>query len=284
MACPYNCKNGKVFNPALRIWQDCPNCAGVLSELSSAVVTVEQEDAINALMIPDRYRSVTFSMDNFFEPDVYQVFLSSTLPAVLEKLKSIESSLLSGAKPNESCYFFASNYANILAYVYHCLKTAVKHGLSAVPYISLLDLKGLRNSVFDVVQELNAASYMDYVRSDVCFLAANASTSEDEAAVLADLLSERERRGLATIVFGYWSVPALKKAKRSLYFLIRESGKLSALKPYEVKTKQRVESEESSGGVKQPVGSLANPIGLEGSLQSGIILDSEGQGKVRKVF
>lgn len=258
--CPYNCKSGRLFNPELRIWQDCPHCAGVLSELTSATPSEEAEELRDMLHIPDMYKAAPFYINKFFEPSAFSIFAQSTFETVLSQLNLIERTISEGSVLNESCYFYVGIYADSLGYVYHVLQSAVKHGLSAVPYVSLLDLQGIRANTPHTARIYKGISYYDYTTADVCFVSATASVDVDEAAILADLLMERARHGLATQVFGYWSSTSLKKSKNGLHYLIHESKRLAALHPYEIKTKARLEAEYAQGKAPVKQGSLAAPM------------------------
>lgn len=257
--CPYHCKSGRLFNPGLKIWQDCPHCAGVLSELSSANPTEEAEELRDMLKIPDMYKGATFYMSKFFEPSAFMIFAQSTFDTVLSQLGLIERAISEGKTIKESCYFYVGMYADTLGYVYDVLQSAVKHGLSAVPYVSLLDLQGIRANTAHTARIYKDISYYDYTTADVCFVSATASADIDEAATLADLLMERARHGLATQVFGYWSSTSLKVSKNGLHYLIHDSKRLAALHPYEIKTKARVEKEYAQGTAPVQQGSLAAP-------------------------
>ena len=281
--CPYHCKSGKVFNPALRIWQDCPHCTGVLSELSSSQPTAEAEELQDMLRIPDMYKGAVFNLDTFVEAQAYSIFVPATFDIVLSQLKIILKSASEGRRLNESCYFYTGIYSDVLGYVYHTLQTAVKHGLSAVPFVSLLDLKGIRDSTVQTGRIYNNISYLDFTTADICFISVTASVDSAEAAVLADLLSERARHGLSTQVFGYWSEQSLKKSKNGLHFLISDANKLSILHPYEIKTQARLNAERqqitqpsfpgvengkfvsNAGATQSKGGSLASPATISGS-------------------
>lgn len=265
-ACPYNCKQGRLFNTVTRQFQSCPHCNDILNDLSSSQPLSQQsEDALARLGIPSELIGVKFDPDSFFDARAREVFANVTFRTVLDELVGIEMAINSGRVLRGSRYFFTGLYADVTGYVQHCLQEALRHGLSVVPYVSLVELQGIRADVTQVTRLYNQVSYYDYTTADICFLAATAVSTHDEILLLSELLAERERHGLSTYVFGYWSEVALKHGKNSLHFLISTEAKprLGLLKPYEVVTKARYAEQTGNKGSLNTLNNLGivAPVG-----------------------
>lgn len=242
MTCPYHCNHGRIFNTVLKTYQPCPHCASVIKEIGKPSTDTENPeqstfDILTKLGVPEQYRNARFNPDTFFTGKAEEIFARSTFVPVLEQLSAINTAIMDSHILLESCYFYVGIYAAIYDYVYDCLISAVKHGLTAVPYTSLKDLQGIRNNTSQMSKLYSNLTWYDYTSADICFLAATASADSNEAVILADLLHERARRALPTYVFGYWTQDALSKSKSGLYYLIDSNSKLlSLLKPYEIWT------------------------------------------------
>lgn len=254
--CPYKCKNGRIFNPVTRDYQPCPHCAGVLQALSSATPDDNALDLLDRLCIPTEYRNARFNPETFFEKATYDIFSWATLNPVIEQLSAIESAIISSQILVESCYFYTGGYSHVFEYVYSCLREAVVHGLTAVPYTSLKELCAIRASTSQMMKLYGEITWFDYTTADICFIAATASSDKADACILADLLQERERHGLPTYVMGYWADSALASAKNSMHYLISaESKRLGLLHPYEIVTTARY---QGNGSVQDALGVVSS--------------------------
>ena len=245
MACPYNCRNGRIFNTVLKTYQPCPHCAGAIQEVNNDNLADERLELLEMLDIPNRYRNAKFDPDNFFREDAKLIFASQTFKPVIEQLTSIEIAIMNSNILQESCYIYTgpNDNADVLSFVYSCLRQAVLNGLSTVPYVSLLDLQGIRSKTKALSRVYSRISYYDFALADICFVSATSEATASEASVLADLLSERERHDLPTYVFGYWSTHGYSSNKHSMRYLIGSSSRLGVLHPYEIMTKKRMEEE-----------------------------------------
>ena len=263
LTCPYNCNHGKIFNVALRKYEPCPHCASVLKELTSATPAEDTFTFLDALYIPKSYWNARFNPDTFFADKAGDVFARNTFEPVLAQLSAIDTAILSSRVLLESCYIYAGLYCDILTFVYSSLISAVRHGLTAVPYVSLKDLQGIRTNTKQMAHVYTNITWYDFTTADICFIAATASADNSEAILLAELLQDRARRDLPTYVFGYWSKESLAKNKNSLSYLIdADTDKLSLMKPYEIQTLYKYGNNGQALGTVSTLGVVSGTLGV----------------------
>ena len=243
--CPFNCVKGRIFDAVTHSFVSCPHCSGVLSELTSAKKeeNTQEVDLLEKLCIPNNYRDATFNPDTFFGNQSRRTFASSTFAPFLEKLVSVEDAIKRSRVLSESCYFYCGvpDAENMFAYVYYILRLALKHGLSAVPFASLMDLHEVRRMTPETSKLYTNLTWYDYTTADVCFLCSTAKASDSEFILLADLLQERARRGLSTYVVGYWTRDTLRKQKATITYLFSDDkSHLSLMSYYGVQTERAV--------------------------------------------
>lgn len=244
-----HCKNGRIFNIALKQWQPCPECTGIIKslELEKPAQPPEASEYLDKLCIPEEYRAIEFNPDDFFEAQTYSIFNKQTCEPVLEQLSSISVAIKSSKILRESCYIYTGVYSRTLDFVYSCLRNALTHGLTAVPYVSLKDLGAIRVHTRQMQKVYGNITWFDYTTADICIVAATAATDSDDVNVLAELIQDRERRALPTYVMGYWSQAALMANRSPLRFLISEqSNRLGLLKPYEIVSNNRYNNGDGS--------------------------------------
>lgn len=249
--CSYHCKNGKIFNTVLKTWQPCPECTSVTKTLEASKHTQDPDatEYLDKLGIPLEYRDTEFNPDTFFEATTYTIFNKQTCEPVLEQLSAISVAIKSSKILCESCYIYTGVYSRTLDFVYSCLKDAIAYGLTAVPYVSLKDLGAIRARTSQMQKIYSNITWFDYTTADICFVAATSGSDGDDINILAELIQDRERRGLPTYVMGYWSQAALLANRSALRFLINEkSNRLGLLKPYEIVTNNRYNNGE--GGLE----------------------------------
>ena len=219
--CPH-CTNGRIFVAPLKSWQPCPYCNGAVAEVKrSEEVKQSIDKKLLDLKVPSEYLDKTFDVKNFIiDPEAYKIFSEQSISEVIEKLVEIEEKIKSGEKLKHSYYIYTSVMSDYLSFVHSCMRAAILRNFSVKPFISLVDLAELRRGNASLIKEYDSL-YTDYTSCDICFLFAPAGASKNYDIVsLADVLSERERRGLPTIVIGYWAKDANSLVKSGIKFLL----------------------------------------------------------------
>lgn len=216
---------GKIINSITGEWMPCPKCKGVVAEATGAKgLTLESfadsdvsKSSYQALKIPKIYENLTYSgsllrsqAGAYFEGDVREYI------SVLDRVRD---GIISHVLPEYSMYLHAPNEIDIALWVYTVLRLAVDNGFTAVPYLSLHELYYLTE-----VQD-NRGLYIEYLNAQVCILDLAAVLKIDTVALLADIVSTRAKKGLPTIVTGYWKTEVLLRQYRlfNLYYLLSDS-------------------------------------------------------------
>lgn len=226
------------------VWIECTKCRGAINSAKSltAEVIAEQADSeftaeYDKLKIPQNYRKVYYSAyvlevqaSSYFAEDVKRT---------LEILDKIKFAIENGFLPAYSVYIHAPNEVDIAIWVYAILKTAVKKRMTAVPYLSVKELGYISNKDKDL--------FFEYANAQVCILDLSAKFDWETASTLADILGIRSKKGLPTIVTGYWSYKVItKKDSHGLTFLLTEDKeRLGLLKCYNLNHKGRYNQPET---------------------------------------
>ena len=226
--CQYNCNDrGMVFNPALKIFQPCPNCRNIDTMLVKE--DSQKKSIMDKLFIPLEYRDIgEVGSELLVEVNG---FSKESANVVASELHEIKERVYRGTLIPKSVYFFIPTQIDIKKYIYSAQKLALEKGMGVTPYISLNSLYSLIKLIdhFDYLDTTNGVvnsenktvnlalaqegynlykssgmTYYDFTKADICFLEATAMTAEKSWIALADLLAERSRLGLPTYVFGYW--------------------------------------------------------------------------------
>ena len=280
--CPYNCNKGRIFDSATHTFIPCPHCLGIVSELTSSKreENTQEIDLLDKLCIPDMYRDAKFNPETFFGAQSRRTFAASTFRPVLEKLVSIEDSVKRSRVLRESCYFYCGipDAESTYAYVYYILRLAVKFGLSAVPFASLMDLHEVRFRTPETSRLYSNLTWYDYTTADVCFLCSTAKAGDNEFVLLADLLQERARRGLPTYIIGYWTRETLKKQRATITYLFSDDEiRLSTLSYFGVQTERalRDSNGDTNAGYSQrntryttASAGIVNALAMAGNVQN----------------
>lgn len=281
-SCPYNCNKGRIFDSSTHTFIPCPHCSGIVSELTSSKreENTQEIDLLDKLCIPDMYRDAKFNPETFFGAQSRRTFAASTFRPVLEKLVSIEDSVKRARVLRESCYFYCGipDAENTYAYVYYILRLAVKFGLSAVPFASLMDLHEVRFRTPETSRLYSNLTWYDYTTADVCFLCSTAKAGDSEFVLLADLLQERSRRGLPTYIIGYWTRETLKKQRAMITYLFSDGDiRLSTLSYFGVQTERalRDSNGDANAGYSQrntryttASAGIVNALAMAGNVQN----------------
>lgn len=261
-ACPYHCRDGKVYMEVYKDFVDCPHCR----DIKKVVKTAESKgvDLYTVLQIPKAYKDAgVIDRELFTQGNL--PFSQDSINEVGGVLESINQAVYNESLLNLSCYIHTSNLVDHRLFVYGVQKLALEKSMSVVPFIScntlyalqrvgdfsmttLKDLTyrdattGLKDVPPDLIHAIDGyrlvqetdLTYYDYQTADLCIIEATANTTEKGWTGLADLLGERAKRGLPTYVMGYWG----SKASNGLRYLLQQTSvvRLDLLVPYEVRS------------------------------------------------
>lgn len=222
--CPY-CSNGRIFVPALRTWQPCPHCHGAIAEVKAGTAEKQAfEDKLRALKIPEEFIDKKFNPSSYIiDPAARRIYTEDSIEETMQQLIAIEDDLKNNKKLSHSYYLYTSVMSDYTSFVYSCMRAVLSFNNTTKPFISLYDLSKLREGNQMLMQQYDS-SYLDYTTCDICFLFASAGlTEKDDVIGLADILTERGRRGLPTIIVGYWSKESVAMRKTGISFLLANS-------------------------------------------------------------
>lgn len=272
-SCKYNCKKGKIYMESLRRLVDCPECRNITKVLKKP--DGKGSSIFDKLEIPPQYENAGVAGHELFNMRMLENFSITSINEVANLLERINKDLYSGKVTGVSCYIHTPNIIDIKAFVYGAQRLALEKGLGVTPFISCNTLYGLQrvgDYQFSTLQEFmdntgfkdvspdliltidgyrvvqrTDLTYYDFINADLCFIEATANTSERGWVGLADLLSERAKRGLPTYVIGYWS--SSSGGPRGVKYLINPAQgvtRLDLLVPFEIKAATSTEQ----GGVE----------------------------------
>ena len=277
--CPYNCNNGRIFDHKLHNFVPCPHCSGILSELTATRVDNTSETApeinlLDKLCVPEYYREASFKPNEFFGAESKTTFAESTFQPVLEQLIAIEDAINRSKVVCQSFYFYVGVPAenSTLQYVYCQLISAVKHGITTVPYASLKDLQAIRQQTAQASKLYENLTWLDFTSCDICFVCCTADADEEEFAILADLLQERSRRGLPTYVFGYWTKLWLRQHRKTISYLFTDNPRNLGMLTYsgimsKVAYREEAQKQSTSSGLLN----VLNQVNAGGVAPLGIV-------------
>lgn len=281
--CEYNCVRGMVFNHTLKKSEPCPIHGNV-----EVILETEDEQTgetpYTKLDIPPQYRvlgPIDKDLLNFNSSGAYT---QDSLTEVGNIMERVNTSIYNHEILALSFYLYTSNQVDTKRFVYGAQKLALEKSLSVAPFISANTLYGLQRvgdfplrSIREitvskgVLKEVHPnmlhavdgyrliqntdLTYFDFIHADVCFIDATANTTEKGWTGLADLLSERSKKGLPTYVMGYWGSKNPQAGQGLKYLLAGDNGgsmtRLDLLVPYELR---------SSKGQNNPSMSIAKPV------------------------
>ena len=197
----------------------------------------DRDQAVRELIIPKSYRDVSFDAEkvknnikrqNKRTGRLYKVY---NFTKYIELCNTILSDIRMGILPNKSYIIGAPNGFGKTSFVNECLITLRKHGFRVVPYISLIELAGIRtadeqrymkpyrkfkvsegNDVYylepnvsddylkrpQIIQ--NGYSFSEYINADCLFVSfSDVVSKEVESHLFYQLLNIRAAKGLPTI-------------------------------------------------------------------------------------
>lgn len=301
--CPYNCINGKILLES-RGYVPCPHCMGI--EKKAELLDESNEvNLYNLLKIPPQYRDIERVEDDVLKGLKDNVYVSNSILEVTTVLNNMTQAVRNGNVYGLSAYIHISNFVDIRRYVYGLQREAVKVGVGTVPYISLNTLAALlyasntaaegeleeklkkeRLMLGNIAYTTNAfkrlatdfpCDYYDYCKAPLVILEATAETLKKGWSALADLLSERTREGLPTVVFGYAASTSPSVVNELKWLVGENADRLDLLTVVELKTEKGMLGKRSFNNIAN-----INGEGNVGLQIPSMMVNTENTGEVRK--
>ena len=194
---------GKVIDRLTGKWVNCPKCYSAIKEAQNSVVGVDIEteaktsDVMDRLHIPKIYREIKYSEDIMRSHG--QDYILNDVTALIDICNRIRDDLLCGELPINSYYIHCPAVLDIDLWVYTLQRIAISKNISTVPYISVNELAKY------ITDNGYTDKYEDYINAQLCILDLSARITQIGSITLADLITVRAKKGLPTIVTGYWS-------------------------------------------------------------------------------
>lgn len=216
MLCDCCGDRGQIIDRVSGKWISCPKCKNAV-ELAKALPLQEQLEhsldtiKLDGLGIPKLYRNINYER-NILELQMKN-FVAGDVKIMLNRLDIIRDDLRIGILPSQSFYLHAPNEVDMALWVYTIQKIAVSKGLKTMPFISVKELSYLANKDYDEV-------YIEYLNTDLCILDLAAINSWTISNTIADVLAIRAKKGLATIVLGYWPYELIMKNDKTGFYCI----------------------------------------------------------------
>lgn len=211
--CPYNCKDGKLFNRATRKMEICPHCRDIREKQMRGEIPCEDGKTVaQKLRIPERFTGLAFDI-NMVIPSKFQS--TKLLPDSVQEVETVMQNIINDATlgdvPTRSYLFNLGECADANAFVYPLLMRAYKAGLSVAPLIYSMDLQKLRHKFENSLQEDVMPSakdefgdnYEDYISADICVVVIDAGASMKDVYAVRGIIDNRADKRKATIVITY---------------------------------------------------------------------------------
>lgn len=212
--CPYNCKDGKVYNRVSHRFEICPHCSELRVKQVRGEVECEGGLTVSELLrVPERYTGLSFNMDLVI-PNRYQQM--RLIPESVEEVGTVLNQLISdatmGEVPKRTYLFNLGDCADISAFVYPYMMRAYKAGLKVAPLVYSLELQRLRNKLersFEdeefrpSVLDKYGDNYDDYLDADICITVLDTGATIKDLNAIRGIIDNRAERGKATMVFTY---------------------------------------------------------------------------------
>lgn len=285
--CPFGCQNGLVLIPATGTRVACPHCRGANKYLDIEQSRDTPNPLFEVLKIPVQYQNVTESTP-YLTIDKIKVYPNGGVDAqeVANVLSDIVYGVEKGTLYRVSCYINVPPEIDMSEFVYGVQLDAVINEVGTMPYISANTLNFLlHNEVLgDLASEMTNETlasdgrtgktvplsrrlvdctgfdYMDYINSPLIFIEATSGTTRQGWVAVADLLSERSKRGLPTYVIGYWAFSACGDGS---YLETNSLGRMDRLLPVEIIPNQIIHSVTRDYSVSYTVPDNENENGVK---------------------
>lgn len=221
MICECCGNRGKIIDSITGQWIACPKCGSAINAAKAvgktdggSIADIDFSDyKFKELNIPEHYKRIKYTESSLNGQAVS--YYEGDFNNLVGYLNKVMGNLLAGILPDCSKYIHSPNEVDIALWVYSMQRIAVDRGISTMPYISVKELNYLSN------KEENRELFFNYVNTQLCFLDLGAVSNWEVASALADILGLRSKKGLPTLVTGYWSYETLEKNdKTGLRYLI----------------------------------------------------------------
>lgn len=211
--CPYNCKDGKLFNRATKKLETCPHCRDIREKQMRGEIPCEDGQTVaQKLRIPERFTGLAFDM-NMVIPSKFQNtrLLTDSVQEVAAVMQGIINEATLGEVPTRSYLFNLGECADANAFVYPLLMRSYKAGLSVAPIVYSMDLQKLRYKFENSLQEDAMPSakesfgdnYEDYISADICVVVIDAGATMKDVYAVRGIIDNRADKRKATIVITY---------------------------------------------------------------------------------
>lgn len=205
---------GKIIDRLTGQWINCPKCLSAVNEAKNKTIEeqIVEPNAYDTLKIPEVYRSIKYSDDVIRSQG--GAFRGSDIDELVTICNKIRDDLLYGELPMYSYYIHSPALVDINLWVYTLQRIALKKKISTVPYITI-------NELTTFIDDAGyKPEYIDYINAHLCILDVSARLTQISASTLADLLNVRAKKGLSTIVTGYWGAETLATGTSGMRYLI----------------------------------------------------------------
>ena len=209
---------GQVIDRITGRWVNCPKCQSLINEVKNTINNIVESsitpNMLDILKIPKVYRDIKYSKDLFISRS--KQFRVSDIENLVDICDKIRDTLLYGDLPTYSYYIHCPPVIDINIWVYTLQKIALSKNLTTVPYITI-------NELTMYIDDMGyKPEYVDYINAKLCILDVSARLTQISASTLADLLNVRAKKGLPTIVTGYWGADTLMNGASAMRYLITD--------------------------------------------------------------
>lgn len=193
--CKFRCTDGKLFDPTISQWVQCPECKGKRFEK----IEKDDKEVDEAIGIESNGLTTTLVPEALVPSDERTYLEDGSFDDLKKDAMSLYNTVLLGKRPKYSMCFGLGVKGKLDAFIYPLLATGYSEGLSVAPLLSALGLsqKLLRQEDLDT-----------HFTSDLCVILINEGCSKADIAACKGLMQERASRSRATIFITSWSIEA----------------------------------------------------------------------------
>lgn len=211
--CPYNCRNGKVFNVATKQFVPCPHCGEIRTKEVSEDKVFDLADVSlsDKLHLKKPVTGLNFSMECVIPEYARRELELSSVNEVEAVLQQFVNKALLGEAPDGSYLINLGSKANIDAFVYQYIMKAYKAGISVAPFVTALDILRIRAEdertefIAEDAENDTQVHLTDLVKPQICVVLIDTGATQREVDAVRGLIQLRARDNLPTLVFIlYW--------------------------------------------------------------------------------
>ena len=209
---------GQVIDRITGRWVNCPKCQSLINEVKNTTNNIAESsitpNMLDILKIPKVYKDIKYSAELILSHDRF--FRVTDLHELANICDKIRDTLNYGDLPTYSYYIHCPPVIDINVWVYTLQRIAITKNISTVPYITI-------NELTMYIDDMGyKPEYIDYINAKLCILDVSARLTQISASTLADLLNVRAKKGLPTIVTGYWGADTLINGTSAMRYLITD--------------------------------------------------------------